>query len=160
MFEKGDKIVYPMYGAGIVEEIEEKTISGVTELYYSIDIPNGNMKIMLSTKKAQAVGLRKVDCQENIEQIIHDVAAMPLTVAENWNQRYKDNLQKIKSGKLIEVAEVFRNLMLRDQKRGLSSAEKKMLNSAKQIILSEIIFSHNIEKEKAEELLAKSLFNC
>lgn len=160
MFAKGDKIVYPMYGAGIIEEIEEKSYDGVTEEYYVIRIPNGNLKIMLSTKKAENNGLRVVNKNKDVMECLRKVSDLPVITPDNWNQRYKENMEKIKTGKFAEVAEVVRNLILRERSRGLSGAEKKMLNSAKQIVISEIAFAHDIEKEKAEELLAKSLLNC
>ncbi len=160
MFSKGDKIVYPLYGAGEIEEIEEKKVNGVLESYYVIKIPTGNLKIMVSEKKADTVGLRRVSDSSFVMETMDMVSKMPVIANENWNQRYKDNMEKIKGGRLCDVAEVVRNLILREQKKGLSTAEKKMLNSAKQIILSEISYSVEIEKEKAEELLAKSLLNC
>lgn len=160
MFDVGDKIVYPMYGAGMIEEIEESNNNGTKEKYYIIQIPNGNMKIKLSAKKSETMGLRKVDTQDVIIKVMKEVSEKTVNMAENWNLRYKENLEKIKTGKLEEVAEVVKNLNKREAQRGLSGVEKRMLNNAKQIIISEIIYSHEIEKEKAEELLAKLLFNC
>lgn len=160
MFDVGDKIVYPMYGAGVIEEIEESEKSGTKEKYYVIQIPNGNMKIKLSAKKSETMGLRKVEKQDVMIEIIKEASQKTIDMAENWNLRYKENLEKIKTGKLEEVAEVVKNLNKRETERGLSGVEKRMLNNAKQIIISEIIYSYEIEKEKAEELLAKLLFNC
>lgn len=160
MFSIGEKIVYPMYGAGVVEGVEEKEIDGVNEKYYIINIPYGNLKIRVSAKKAETVGLRKIYDGSYVINVMKSVSDMPIITIENWNQRYKENMEKIKTGNFSEVALVVRNLILREKDRGLSGAEKKMLNSAKQIILSEIVFSQNIEKDKAEELLAKSLLGC
>lgn len=160
MFSKGDKVVYPMYGAGEIEDIEEKMIDGISQSYYIIRIPNGNLKIMVSVKKADTVGLREVFCGQQVFQMIETAAGLPVIMTENWNQRYKENMEKIRTGQLSEVAEVVRNLLLRERNKGLSSAEKKMLNNAKQIIISEIVYSSDVDKAKAEELLAKSLLNC
>lgn len=160
MFLEGDKIVYPMYGAGTIEGIEEKNVDGMDEAYYIIRVPNGNLKIRLSVKKADTIGLRGVSGIDQVVKTMESVANNPVATTENWNQRYKENMEKIKTGKLYDVAEVVRNLVLREKVRGLSGAEKKMLNNARQIVISEIAYSHDIEKEKAEELLSKSLLNC
>lgn len=156
MFKKGDKIVYPMYGAGIIENIED---SGEGEKYYNITLPNGNLKIRLSSKKADTIGLRMVSEQDEILEVMDNVSKSNIISSDNWNQRYKENLEKIRTGRLEAVAEVVRNLNSREKLRNLSGAEKKMLNNARQIILSEISLSNDIVKEKAEELLAKTLLN-
>lgn len=160
MFCKGDKIVYPMYGAGIIEDLEQKEIDGNSQWYYVMRIPVGNLKIMISARKAEGLGIREIYGKDEILPIIKSVTAIPIEMSENWNQRYKDNMEKIKSGKLNEVALVFRNLLLRERARGLSSAEKKMLTTAKQIIVSELILSQNIEKSSAEELLTSAFEEC
>lgn len=160
MFDIGDKIVYPMYGAGIVEDIEENSSQENNDKYYVIHIPNGNMKIRLSAKKSEALGIREVKQMDYIAEIMKVVSERTIVVPENWNLRYKVNLEKIKTGKLEAVAEVVKNLNMREKQRGLSGVEKKMLNNAKQIIVSEIAYSNEIAKEKAEELLANLLFNC
>lgn len=157
MFYKGDKIVYPVYGGGIVEDIE-KNENG--ESYYLISTIFGGLKIKLSAAKAENVGLRKVSSEKEVIETIKQVSSSQITSSDNWNQRYKENLEKIKTGRLEEVAQVAKNLELREKRRNLSGVEKKMLNNAKQIIISEIILSNNIVKEKAEELLANLLFNC
>lgn len=157
MFYKGDKIVYPVYGGGIVEDIE-KDENG--ESYYLISTIFGGLKIKLSTAKAENVGLRKVSSEKEVIETIKQVSSSQITSSDNWNQRYKENLKKIKTGRLEEVAQVAKNLKLRENTKNLSNVEKKMFNNAKQIIISEIILSNNIVKEKAEELLANLLFNC
>jgi len=153
MFGKGDKIVYPLYGAGIIEDLEEKLIDGAAETYYVLNIPVSNLKIMVSASKAEILGIRPVYPKEEVTRIINDSDLPDAATTRNWNQRYKENLEKIKSGMLNEVTAVFRNLLNREKLRSLSSAEKKMLTTAKQIIISEIAISHNIEKNEAEEIL-------
>lgn len=153
MFIKGDKVVYPLYGAGVIEDLEEKDIDGRSQMYYVMTIPVGDLRIMVSAGKAEGMGIRKVYGKDEVMKIISGIENVPIEMAENWNQRYKDNMDKIKTGKLIEVVEVFRNLLMREKDRGLSSAEKKMLTTTKQIILSEIILSQNIDKVQAEEML-------
>ena len=155
MFSKGDKIVYPMYGAGIIEELENKEIDGVDQVFYVLRIPVGNLKIMIAANNAQQLGIRGIYEKDEIIRIISGVLDMPSDMPDNWNQRYKINMEKIKSGKLSEVALVFRNLLLRERERGLSNAEKKMLTTTRQIIVSELILSHGIGKEEAEETLIR-----
>jgi CarD family transcriptional regulator len=150
-----------MYGAGIIEDTQEKTIDGNIHNYYVMNIPIGNLKIMVSAGNAENLGLRQVYAKDEVIKIINSTTEVrPMNVPENWNQRYKENLEKIKTGKLIEVLEVYRNLSLREKDRGLSSAEKKMLTTVKQIIVSEIILSQNVDKFEAEEMLAESFQNC
>ena len=160
MFQIGDKIVYPMYGAGVVEDLEEREKDGRFEKYYVIQISNGNLKIKLPTRKALNIGLREVAEKNEVVDAIKLAAEKDIEMPDNWNQRYKDNLERIRTGQILQVAQVVKTLNTREKNRGLSGAEKKMLNNARQIIISEIVLSHNIVKEKAEELLANLLLNC
>ena len=159
MFKVGDKVVYPMYGAGIIKEIEIKELNGINEKYYVIDIPTSKMIVRLSCQKADKAGLRYVMDKETITKIINEVKKKESKVSENWNQRYKDNMDKIKTGEFDNVAEVYKILTLRERQKGLSGAEKKMLSNIKQIASSEISFSSNIEKPEAEEWLVEMLFS-
>ena len=156
MFKKGDKIVYPLYGAGVIEDLETKDIDGEEQEYYVLRIPVGNLKIMISAEKAEKRGIREVYGKDEMLRVINGVSWEPVEMPENWNQRYKENMERIKSGRLSEVALVYRNLLAREKERGLSTAEKKMMTTAKQIILSELILSLDIEKEESEEILAKA----
>ena len=158
MFEKGDKIVYPMYGAGVVELIESDIVDGVEQQHYIIRIPNGNLKIKVGVSKAEKIGLRPVSSDEEVSEAIKKAALSNTKMQSNWSLRYKENLEKIKTGGIYEVAEVARSLCLRERERGLSGAEKKMLNNARQIVLSEVVFSKKMAKDKAEEYLARELF--
>ncbi len=155
MFDVGDKVVYPMYGAGVIEGLEEKAIDGQTIMYYVMKIPVGNLKIMISANKAETLGIREVSGSDEVMSIIRD--ALPISMSDNWNQRYKENLERIKTGELMKVVEVFKTLIYRERLKGLSSVEKKLLGTAKQIILSEIIMSQNVDKEHAESILAETV---
>ena len=159
MFVVGDRVVYPMYGAGEIEDIEKKEIDGEEKDYYVINIPNGSLKIRISVNKADSLGLRHISDVRFIEKSMKDVSLTPVEMHDNWNQRYKVNMEKMKTGKLIEVATVVRNLLVRENEKGLSGAEKKMLNNARQIVLSEIIYAKSMEKEAAEKFMAESLFS-
>lgn len=158
MFSKGDKIVYPLYGAGIIEEIEQKDVEGVgLETYYTLNIPSSNLKIMISASKAANCGVRVVYSKEEIIRILKSATAKSAPMSDNWNERYRNNMEKIKTGHLHEIAAVFRSLLSREKLKVLSGAEKKMLTTTKQIIISEIAISQNIEKHLAEEILLEAV---
>ena len=156
MFAIGDKVVYPLHGAGIIEGVEEKKIDGTLHIYYVLRIPVGNLKVMVSVKNASNMGIRKIMSSEELQNAIASVTSRPVIMNGNWNLRYKENMEKIRTGFICECAEVFRNLRLRERQRGLSSAEKKMLTTVKQIIISEMILSNDIEKLQAEDILEKT----
>ncbi|MDR2183277.1 MAG: CarD family transcriptional regulator, partial [Clostridiales bacterium] len=142
LYAKGDAVVYPMHGAGIIEDFEIKTIDGICRSYCVLRIPIGDLTIMLEASAMENVNLRKVLPSGDIARVMDDVVKMPAQPSgDNWNKRYKDNLEKIKSGCLSDAAMVFRNLYCREKQRGLSSAEKKMLSNVKKIMLSEIMLS-------------------
>ncbi|MCL1987100.1 MAG: CarD family transcriptional regulator [Firmicutes bacterium] len=155
MFNKGDKIVYPIYGAGIIESLEEKEIDGSLQLYYVMRIPIGNLKIVISADKVDSLGIRAIYTIEKINAIMQTVKSLPIDMPENWSQRYKENMSRIRTGKLEEISLVYRNLYNRERVRGLSTAEKKIMTTARQIIVSEIILVQEIEKFQAEEVLLK-----
>ena len=158
MYTIGDKIVYPLYGAGTIQDLENKDINGVTSTYYVLDIPIGNLTIHVSAAKADDMGVRLVTEKTLIAAQIATAITAKVNPSLNWNLRYKENMNRIKSGDLPQVAIVYNSLLLRERDKGLSTAEKKMMISAKQIILSEIILSLDIEKEAAETTLGE-IFN-
>ena len=153
MYQVGEKIVHPLYGAGIIENLEEKEVEGTMQTYYVLQIPVGNLKIMISAAKAVAQGIRSIHHKDEIVGIISSIAQDEIDMPDNWNQRYKENMERIKSGQLSEVSLVYRNLLMRERERGLSTAEKKLMTTAKQIILSELILSMDIDRPQAENLL-------
>lgn len=157
MFIVGDKIVYPMHGAGIIEDIEEKKILGETKQYYILRVPCGDMKIMIPIGQAREIGIRPIvdcDCLSRIEILLGEPSGpMP----DNWNRRYRENMEKLKTGEIERVAEVVRNLVRVDRVKKLSTGEKKMLSNAKQILISEMILSGNMTNEEAEELIEKTI---
>ena len=157
MFGKGDKIVYPMHGAGVIEGLEEKQIDGKAATYYILSIPIGNLTITVSSQKAEVLGIRSVTTKEEALNILASIKEIPCDIPENWNKRYEYNLEKIKSGEMGQVLEVYICLYLREREKGLSSLEKKLLSTSKQVLLSELIVSQNIEKEAAEDMLKSIL---
>ncbi len=153
MFNVGDKVVYPMHGAGIIEAIEEREILGKSKKYYIMRLPLGDMKVMIPTDNVEEIGLRDIINRDEVKKVIDVLKDSKTKMSSNWNRRYRANMQKIKSGNIYEVAEVVRNLQLRDIEKGLSTGERKMLSNAKQILISELVLADNIDEERAKELI-------
>ncbi|MHB8919211.1 MAG: CarD family transcriptional regulator [Desulfocucumaceae bacterium] len=153
MYKIGDKVVYPMHGAGIIESIEEKEILGETRQYYILKLPVGDMKVMIPINNCREVGLREVIDSDGVQRVICILKDQSTIMSANWNRRYRANLEKIKSGDIYEVAEVVRNLINRDREKGLSSGERKMLENARQILLSELVLATELEEDRAQSLI-------
>ena len=153
MFKIGDKVVYPMHGAGVIESIEEKEVLGEKRQYYILQLPVGDMKVMIPINNGSGVGLREVIDWEGVERVLDILREQCSAMSPNWNRRYRANLEKIKSGDIYEVAEVVRNLITRDREKGLSSGERKMLENARQILVSELVLATELEEDKAQSLL-------
>ena len=152
MFEVGEKVVYPLHGAGIIEAIEEKEVLGEKQKYYIMRIPNGSMKVMIPLNSE--VGLRQVVDESTIDEVLAVLQGQTSKMSSNWNKRYRENMEKIRSGDIFEVAEVVRNLAARDHEKGLSTGERKMLESAKQILFSEISLIKGLSMQEIEEYVA------
>lgn len=157
MFKIGDKIVYPMHGAGIIEAIEEKEILGEKRSYYVLRMPIGEMKVMVPISNVNTIGLRKVIDGEEVRKVFSILQEEDSPMSSNWNRRYRSNMEKIKSGNVYDLAEVVRNLSVRDKEKGLSTGEKKMLDNARQILLSELVLAEAGEEENIRHLLQEYL---
>lgn len=155
MFNIGDKVVYPMHGAGIIEAIEEKEVLGEKKQYYILRLPVGDMKVMIPITNCKGVGLRSVVDRDGVQRVFKILEGQSSIMSTNWNRRYRANLEKIRSGNIYEVAEVVRNLIQRDKEKGLSSGERKMLENARQILISELVLATEMEEEKAQSMLDK-----
>ncbi len=155
MFNIGDKVVYPMHGAGIIEAIEEKEILGNKKKYYVMNIPVGDMKVMVPMDNVQKVGLRDVIAKGAVSEVFYILQNGDEVENVNWNRRYRANMDKIKSGSIFKVAEVVRSLLLRERKKGLSTGERRMLENAKQILISELIMVQGIDRSVVMDNLEK-----
>lgn len=153
----GDKIVYPMHGAGVIESIEEREVMGVMKLYYILKIPIGNMKLMIPIEHAEEMGLRDVIDEEEADRVLKEFRDCETETNPNWNKRCRENMVKIKSGNLYEVVHVVKNLMYRDRSRGLSTGERKMLNSAKQILVSELVVAKSLSRNDVETIMEEMI---
>ena len=152
MFNIGDKVVYPMHGAGIIEGIEEKNVLGEKQNYYIIKMP-GEVKVMVPTAKAADVGVRDIIDSNATSKVFKVLETNSTEMEMNWNKRYRDNMEKMKSGDIYEVADVVRSLSFKQKEKGLSTGEKKMLLNAKQILVSELTLAENSKKEDVEEMV-------
>ena len=152
MFNVGDKIVYPMHGAGTIDSIEEKDILGEKQSYYILRMP-GEVKVMIPIAKAEAVGVRNVIDKQSAEKVIGILEQDETLMDKNWNKRYRDNMEKMKSGDIYQVADVVRNLSFKQKEKGLSTGEKKMLNNAKQILVSELVLAEHATEDEVEKLV-------
>jgi CarD family transcriptional regulator len=152
-FAIGDNVVYPHHGAGQVIKKEEKDILGEKRQYLTIKILHNDMTVMVPCENAGKAGLRRVIDEETVKKVLSvlsdDVSEMP----KNWNRRFKHNRDKIKTGDIYELAEVVRNLAIREQDKGLSTGEKQMFTRAKKILASELMYALEMGEEQAEDHL-------
>jgi CarD family transcriptional regulator len=149
-FEIGDNVVYPHHGAGQVLKKEQKEIFGEKREYLTIKILHNDMTVMVPCENAGKAGLRRVIDEETVKKVLDvlsdDISEMP----KNWNRRFKHNRDKIKTGDIYELAEVVRNLAIREAEKGLSTGEKQMFTRAKKILASELMYALEMEEEEAE----------
>lgn len=151
MFQIGDKVVHPMHGAGIVESIVQKEVNGVTREYYILKLPVRSMVVMVPTEHSGEIGVRPVVGSAEADLILASISQLPVEAVSSWNRRYRMNMERMKSGNLFEVARVVKSLTLRENDRGLSTGERKMLHAAKQILISELVMSKDSSYEDMEE---------
>jgi CarD family transcriptional regulator len=156
-FEEGDKVVYPHHGAGLVLKKQTKELLGVKREYLTIQILHNDLTVMVPCENAAKAGLRRVIDEDDVKKVIgvltDDVSEMP----KNWNRRFKYNREKIKTGDVFELAEVVRNLAIREWEKGLSTGEKQMYTRAKKILASEFMYALEKNEEGAEEYLDELL---
>ena len=157
MFSVGDKIVYPMHGAGMINSIEEREIGGANCRYYVLLIPQNGIRIMIPCERALDIGVRLVIKKSEINGVNETLRGESTEMAKIWNRRYRDNLEKLKTGKITHVAEVVRDLMRVDNEKRLSTGEKKMLSNAKQILISELTLACGKEEAELTMLIEKAV---
>ncbi len=153
MYNVGDKIVYPMHGAGVIESIEEREILGRKQSYYILKLPLGDMKVLIPICSVEDIGIRGIIDEGDVMKVFKILQEQEVNVTANWNKRYRENMNKIKSGSIFEVAKVVRALMLRDKERGLSTGERKMLGSARQILISELVLVKKMDIFEIEGII-------
>lgn len=157
MFKIGDKVVYPMHGAGIIEGIEEKEFLGKCQRYYVLRLPIKEMKVMLPTDNIDTLGLRDVVQENVIADVLIKLGESQSDMSSNWNRRYRNNMEKIKTGDILDVAEVVRDLQIMDKEKGLSTGERKMLSNTKQILVSELALVQGKDKGEIETIIDSAI---
>ena len=153
MFKVGDKVVYPHHGAGTVVKKEQREVLGAKREYLTIKILHNDMTVNVPCENAEKVGLRRVIDEQMVEKVLKALQGSGTVMPKNWNRRFKHNRDKMKTGDIFELAEVVRNLSLRDHEKGLSTGEKQMFVKAKKILVSELMYAKGMDEEEAAEWL-------
>lgn len=153
MYSVGDKILYPPHGAGIIEGIEERVVLGKKQKYYILKMPSEDMTVMIPTEGCDEIGVRYVIAKEEALKVLEAFRKESVVMDDNWNRRQRENIVKIKSGDIYEVLSVVKALMFREKTKGLSTSERKMLNSSKRIMTSEIVLSGAASMGDVESIL-------
>ncbi|HEX2040570.1 MAG TPA: CarD family transcriptional regulator [Acidimicrobiales bacterium] len=156
-FDVGDKVVYPHHGAATIERREKKEVFGETREYLVLKLAYGDLTLMVPCDNTDEVGLREVINDEEVEEVFAVLRKKEARMPTNWSRRYKNHVEKLKSGDIYQVAEVVRNLSIRDKDKGLSAGEKRMLTRARQILVSELTFAIGVSEEEAEKKLNDAL---
>ena len=156
MFKKGDLAVYPAHGVGVIETIESQEISGCRQDFYIIRILDNNMKIMIPTQNVDSVGLREIIGQKEVPKL-YSILKKRDVILDNqtWNRRYREYMDKIKTGSVFEVAEVYRDLLMLKEEKDLSFGERKMLDTARSLLVKEISLAKKVAEKQIEKDLDK-----
>ena len=157
LFEVGETVVYPHHGAATIIEVKDRVIKGETKKYLKLNVTQGDLVIEVPAENVDLVGVRDVIDKDGLEKVFEVLRAPFTEEPTNWSRRYKANLEKLASGDVIKVSEVVRDLWRRDQDRGLSAGEKRMLAKARQILTSELALAEKVDEEKAGERLDEVL---
>lgn len=150
LFQIGDKVAHPMHGAGVVDSIVQRRVAGQVQEYYQLKLSVGNMVVMVPTDNTGSIGMRPVVSGAKAEELMTEMEDIEVDMTQNWNRRYRENLERLKSGNLLEVARVIKGLRQREGQRGLSNGERKMLHTAKQILISELVLAQSLPYETVE----------
>jgi CarD family transcriptional regulator len=157
MFNIGDKVVYPRHGAGVIEGIEEKEVLGEKCKYYVIRIVLGDMKVMVPLDKMETHSIRNITPKEKIDDIYNILSGETSYMCKNWSKRYRGNDIKIRNGDVFGISEIVKNLTVIDREKKLSTGEKRMLESARQLLVSELMLILDEPIDKVEEILREMI---
>jgi CarD family transcriptional regulator len=156
-FRKGDTVVHPEHGAAVIQELKEKEFLGEKRKYLVLRVVYGDLTLSVPVDSVDQVGLRSVVSKNEVKKILKVLTEEETSSAANWSRRFKNNLEKLHSGDPYEVAEVLRNLSIRDREKGLSAGEKRMITKARQILISELAHATGKTEEDAEALIDQTL---
>lgn len=157
MYQVGDRVVHPMHGAGIIESIVQERLGGQLGSSYVFRMPSGGLTLKIPTGSCGAIGVRALSTSGRIREVLSAIPGLEIDRTTNWNRRYRENLNRLKSGDLLEVARVIKGLMWRDREKGLSNGERKMLHSAKQILVSEVVLVEGHTYPDAEQRIEQAM---
>lgn len=157
MYRKGDTVVHREHGAAVITEISERAFLGETKKYLVLRLAYGDLTLMVPVDKTEDVGLRQVVSKQEVKKILDVLREDESKMASNWSRRFKNNMEKLHSGDPYQVAEVVKNLSIRERQKGLSAGEKRMLAQARRILVSELVFSLGCEEEEAENHIDRVL---
>ncbi len=158
MYSIGENVAYPMHGACVVVSIEEHIIDDEARKYYILRPYHGEMQLMVPIDSADKVGLRDIAGDEAVKSVYEILAAEATPMPSNWNKRNRENMDKLKTGDILQVAEVVRNLMRSNSQKKLSTGEKKMMTTAKNLLISEIVIAKSISSEEAADEVKSAIF--
>jgi CarD family transcriptional regulator len=156
MFKAGDKISYPMHGAGVIEAVEERLFLDEKKRYYILKFSEGDIKVHVPVETAQKAGLRGIISHDDCRRVIESFGTLEdVEESANWNRRNRENLEKMKSGNVFEIATVIKSLLKREEKRSLSSSEKKMLGTSMQILVSELALASDQKGDEVRRTITR-----
>lgn len=157
MFKIGDKIVYPMHGAGTIDSVEIKEFLGEEKEYFILKMPIGNMDISIPKSNINNMNIRDIISKEEGEEVLAILNGDPEELNSNWNLRYRENQEILKTGDIFKIANMVRDLVALDDEKGLSTTEKKLLNRARRIMASELVMAGSLDRKEAEKMIDESI---
>ena len=158
-YRVGDTVVYPHHGAAVIEKHEKRSMAGEEREYLVLRLTYGDLTLMVPADATEEVGLRDVVSEKEVQQVMEVLRRRDCSMPTNWSRRFKANYEKLKSGDIFQVAEVVRNLALREREKGLSAGEKRMLTKSKQILVSELAAAVKKSDEATEALIDEKLID-
>lgn len=157
MYETGDRVLYPMHGAGIIAGIEERIVLGEKKSYYVMNMPLGAMTVMIPVDSCDDIGVRFIISAEEGRKVLEKFRSIEIDFDDNWNRRHRENMLKLKSGDIYQVLGVVKTLMYMDKKKGLSTSERKMMNVARQIVISELMLTDVADLSDIESIFEDTI---
>ncbi|MFL6272963.1 MAG: CarD family transcriptional regulator [Actinomycetes bacterium] len=157
MFKVGDSVIYPQHGAAVIEGLQDREVGGETREYLVLKLTYGDLTLMVPRDNCQEVGIREVCSSDDVDGVFEILRNGESSTQGNWSRRFKGNIERLQSGDIFQVAEVVRDLTVRDREKGLSAGEKRMLQRSRQILVSELVLACHCDEEKAALLVDEAL---
>ena len=157
LFQKGDTVVHPEHGAAVIQELREKEFLGEKRTYLVLRVAYGDLTLLIPVDSTEQVGLRQVVSKNEVKKVLKVLTEDESSMAANWSRRFKNNMEKLHSGDPYQVAEVLRNLAIREREKGLSAGEKRMILKARQILISELSYATDKTEDEAEIMIDEVL---